>query len=68
MKIKEYRIKATADDTEHAEMEKRIKGLFAELNKEFDADMEVYVQPLGESKKRFYLYGLGSKKNLQMAR
>jgi hypothetical protein len=69
MKTKNYIIKITGTDYEHTKARKRIEDLFGELNNKLAADMEIYIQPL-ENPKSWgnCLYGLESRKNLQLLR
>lgn len=64
MKTKEYRIKITSTDKEHAEAKKHIEELFRQLNKDLIADMEFYTQTT-ETKYNWgnRLYAVGKGRN-----
>lgn len=69
-KTKQYIIKITATDKEHAEAKKRIEVLFRQLNRDLEADMELYVQPITENHKRWgnVPYNLENKKYLHFVK
>jgi hypothetical protein len=54
----------TATDDEHQKTKEIFENLFQALNKDLDADMELYVQPTKNPKGwGSVLYGLGSMEN-----
>ena len=64
MQTKRYIIQMTATDDEHQKTKEIFENLFQALNKDLDADMELYVQPTKNPKGwGSVLYGLGSMEN-----
>lgn len=65
MKTKQYIIKITTDDKEHAQAKKHIENLFRQLNQDLDGDMEFYTQTI-ETKYNWgnRLYAVGKDRNL----